>query len=87
MESTLGQLYRQSKQNKDVTSDIKTRYDLLASADEEIKGKLAATNDKLVEFSKAIDELKKQGAEQDVKYNDISTCIIDISKRLTSNGL
>lgn len=87
MESSLAQLYRQSKFTKDANTDIKTRYDLLASADEEIKGKVTVIDDKLVEHSKAIDELKKQNVDQEVKYNDISTCIIDISKRLTSNGL
>ncbi len=80
---SLGELYRQSKQKKELNGEVKTHLDT-------INDKIGDLQTKLSELLQSHDTLNLQFADyrtvHDAKLNEVNDVIIDMSKRMTSNG-
>lgn len=87
---SLGELYRQSKQKKELNGEVKTQLDTIQAKQLTINDKIGDLQTKLSELLQSHDTLNLQFADyravHDAKLNEVNDVIIDMSKRMTSNG-
>lgn len=88
--ASLGELYRQSKQKKELNGEIKTQLDSMQAKQLTASDKISDLQAKLSELLQSHDTLALQFSDyravNDAKLSEANDIIIDMSKRMTSNG-
>lgn len=86
----LGEVYRQSKQKKELNGEIKTQLDSVQLRQKSLEDKVADLQLKVSELIQNLDTIKLQFSDaqtvNESKLAETHEVIIDLSKRMTSNG-
>lgn len=86
----LAEVYRQSKQKKELNGEIKTQLDTVQNKQKSTDDKISDLQLKVSDLIQNLDNYKLQFTDyqtvSDAKLNETHDVIIDMSKRMTSNG-
>ncbi len=89
--SNLGELYRQSKMKKETNGEFKQKIDTLVSKHDDVLLRVDDLQSKFSDLIQSHDKLKNEYdnyiVTSNANFKEIQEVIVDLSIRLTKNGL